>query len=93
MSLIVVPAPAHRRGHRDAARLRRAGVDLAQLASDRWDEAVAILRTGGDLASLHRRKPGHAAVLTFVPGPPWQEAAWWEPARAGTRFPPLPPPS
>lgn len=72
---------------------RHAGATAVIVSHQDPVQAARLLLTGADLATLHRRKPGHAAVLTFVPGPPWQEAAWWEPARAGTRFPPLPPPS
>ena len=52
-------------------------------------QAARLLLTGGDLAALHRRKPGHAAVLTLSPGAPWRETACWEPAAAGARFPPV----
>ena len=52
-------------------------------------QAARLLLTGGDLADLHRRKPGHAAVLTFVPDAPWREAAWWEPTARGAVFPPV----
>jgi broad specificity phosphatase PhoE len=52
-------------------------------------QAARLLLTGGDLAALHRHKPSHAAVLTLLPGDPWYEAACWEPAAAGARFPPV----
>ncbi len=48
--------------------------------------------TGGDLTDFHRAKPGHAAVITLVPGAGpsalWREVSFWEPAQ-GVRFPPL----
>jgi broad specificity phosphatase PhoE len=52
-------------------------------------QAARLLLTGGDLASLHRRKPGHAAVITLAPGNPWREVSCWEPDLPGTRFPPV----
>jgi len=52
-------------------------------------QAARLLLTGGNLAALHRRKPGHAAVLTFTPGDPWREEAVWEPSVFGTPFPPV----
>ena len=52
-------------------------------------QAARLLLVGADLATLHRDKPGHAAVLTLLPGPPWREAARWEPAGDGRRFPPV----
>jgi len=52
-------------------------------------QAARIALTGGTLASLHHDKPGHAAVLTFVPGSPWREVSRWEPAATGARFPPV----
>jgi broad specificity phosphatase PhoE len=52
-------------------------------------QAARLLLTGGDLAALHRHKPSHAAVLTLLPGDPWSEAASWQPAAAGARFPPV----
>ncbi|MBN2112700.1 MAG: histidine phosphatase family protein, partial [Acidimicrobiia bacterium] len=52
-------------------------------------QAARIALTGGTLDSLHHDKPGHAAVLTFVPGSRWQEVSRWEPAVAGARFPPV----
>ncbi|MFH1330095.1 MAG: histidine phosphatase family protein [Actinomycetota bacterium] len=52
-------------------------------------QAARLLLTGRELAALHCRKPGHAAVLTFTPGAPWREAACWEPAVFGTPFPPV----
>jgi broad specificity phosphatase PhoE len=52
-------------------------------------QAARLLLTGGDLGDLHRSKPGHAAVLTLSPGHPWREIACWEPAAAGSRFPPV----
>jgi broad specificity phosphatase PhoE len=52
-------------------------------------QATRLALTGGDPASLHRRKPGHAAVLTLEPGAPWREVAWWEPAARSTTFPPV----
>jgi len=52
-------------------------------------QAARLLLTGGDLAALHRDKPGHAAVLTLSPGDPWRETGRWEPAATGVRFPPV----
>ncbi len=52
-------------------------------------QAARLLLTGGDLADLHRSKPGHAAVLTLSPGHPWRETACGEPAAAGARVPPV----
>ncbi len=36
-------------------------------------QAVRLLLTGGDLATLHTDKPGHASVTTLRPGRPWEE--------------------
>ncbi|MBM3694489.1 MAG: histidine phosphatase family protein [Actinobacteria bacterium] len=52
-------------------------------------QAARLLLTGGDPGALHRGKPGHAAVLTLVPGPPWREISHWEPPLPGVRFPPV----
>jgi len=52
-------------------------------------QAARLFLTGGDLATLHHHKPGHAAVVTLLPGDPWREAACWEPSVAGVRFPPV----
>lgn len=52
-------------------------------------QAARLLLTGGDLASLHQRKPGHAGVITLIPGSPWREASYWEPDLPITRFPPV----
>jgi broad specificity phosphatase PhoE len=52
-------------------------------------QAARLFLTGGDLASLHQRKPAHAAVITLMPGSPWREASYWEPDLPATRFPPV----
>jgi broad specificity phosphatase PhoE len=55
-------------------------------------QAGRRLLTGGGLSDFHRAKPGHAAVITLVPGDdpeaPWREVTFWEPDQ-GVRFPPL----
>lgn len=52
-------------------------------------QAARLLLTGGSLAALHHRKPGHASVITLTPGSPWREGSCWEPAVPGSRFPPV----
>lgn len=52
-------------------------------------QAARLLLTGGDLGSLHRHKPAHAAVITLTPGTPWKESSRWEPDLPATRFPPV----
>lgn len=52
-------------------------------------QAARLHLTGGSLATLHRHKPGHCAVLTLAPGSPWRLVKAWEPGVAGTRFPPV----
>lgn len=52
-------------------------------------QAARLLLTGGDLAALHRGKPGHAGIVTLVPGPPWREVAAWQPDLATVPFPPV----
>lgn len=52
-------------------------------------QAARLALTGRDLANLHRAKPSHASVVTLLPGQPWQEAGYWEPAPGRPPFPPV----
>ncbi len=52
-------------------------------------QAGRLAVSGTALASLHRDKPVHAAVISLRPGTPWQETARWAPPESEP-FPPLP---
>lgn len=52
-------------------------------------QAARLRLTGEPLTRLHTAKPGHAAVLTLVPGRPWRLVAAWEPPGPADSFPPV----
>jgi broad specificity phosphatase PhoE len=53
--------------------------DIAVVGHQDPIQAARLSLTGHSLTFQHRDRPGHASIITLVPGQPWREVEHWRP--------------